>query len=75
MLHSVTLYHDRCSVRNDFIYSKSSVTTPLASFAAKVNSTAPHSTEERGGATRAHEHLKQHGLKNCLMKTELILTG
>ncbi len=48
---------------------------PVSQFRGRSLQSARHSTEERGGVSRAHYHLKQHGLKNSLLKTELILTG
>ncbi len=46
-----------------FFYESLQIAFPnnvLASFTSKVNSTARHATEERGG--RADLNLKQHGL-------------
>ncbi len=46
-----------------FFYESLQIAFPnnvLASFTSKVNSTARHTTEERGG--RADLNLKQHGL-------------
>ncbi len=53
--------------------------TDASTFLERLNRESTHqwsarpSTEERGGVSRAHQHLKQYGLKNYLIKTELIL--